>query len=120
MDILNRTNCQILPKICEHLRKTFPSTIYEQSDDHHIKSHTIPLVGCSKPNFHDIPCTFTTFKGQGETSKIIEGWILNHHPDVKYVIVGRDKTRGVLKWVGGSVSNYLIDHLLCKIVIVKE
>ncbi len=63
---------------------------------------------------------FIKVEGEGETGPLIEGYIKKELSDLDMVYVGSRNHGPLKRWALGSVSDYLIHHLMIPVCVVKD
>ena len=63
---------------------------------------------------------FIKVEGEGEIGPLMEGYIKQQLPDLDMVYVGTRNNGPLKRWALGSVSDYLVHHLITPVCVVKD
>ncbi|KXS18274.1 hypothetical protein M427DRAFT_54074 [Gonapodya prolifera JEL478] len=62
---------------------------------------------------------FVHLTGTGDPAPLLCTYVSTTHPDADLCFVGTRSLHGARRWVLGSVSEYIVEHMPCPVVVVK-
>jgi len=106
---------QSLPYL-DHLDRAYNIEIIEnaQKEVDACKNHLLKCYS-GKVNYE-----FVQVEGEGETGPVIAQYLAESHADLNMLVLGSRNLTGVKKLLQGSVSEYLMHHVTCPVLIVKD